>query len=315
MHLMRCTPHRMHACTLAAGRRRATEEASRREVGPRRVESSRAASAHAPPIRAVCTLLARAARRARALANMSEPSIFSLYVIHWRGEWKSELFFSRMSLRVPTEPVHRPRAPLPPCPHRACKPNLLPLLPLPSKNLSPPPPSLPSFFPAAENFPTRHRRLDSDEAREEGEEARVIPNTESDGGAIDKSSEISFLGRARTSCLGLRALPAVNSRETAPRERSLADACVSGYVAPRRAVFTACPILELGGAKEGTGQGEGGGRAALFSSFPSPPVSLSRRLAPLPTDAVGGRPSPPLGCTTLHDFFTTDESYSRDILF
>ena len=43
MHLMRCTPHRMHACTLAAGRRRATEEASRREVGPRRVESSRAA--------------------------------------------------------------------------------------------------------------------------------------------------------------------------------------------------------------------------------------------------------------------------------
>lgn len=311
---MRCTPHRMHACTLAAGRRRATEEASRREVGPRRVESSRAASAHAPPIRAVCTLLARAARRARALANMSEPSIFSLYVIHWRGEWKSELFFSRMSLRVPTEPVHRPRAPLPPCPHRACKPNLLPLLPLPSKNLSPPP-SLPSFFPAAENFPTRHRRLDSDEAREEGEEARVIPNTESDGGAIDKSSEISFLGRARTSCLGLRALPAVNSRETAPRERSLADACVSGYVAPRRAVFTACPILELGGAKEGTGQGEGGGRAALFSSFPSPPVSLSRRLAPLPTDAVGGRPSPPLGCTTLHDFFTTDESYSRDILF
>lgn len=246
---------------------------------------------------------------------MSEPSIFSLYVIHWRGEWKSELFFSRMSLRVPTEPVHRPRAPLPPCPHRACKPNLLPLLPLPSENLSPPPPSLPSFFPAAENFPTRHRRLDSDEAREEGEEARVIPNTESDGGAIDKSSEISFLGRARTSCLGLRALPAVNSRETAPRERSLADACVSGYVAPRRAVFTACPILELGGAKEGTGQGEGGGRAALFSSFPSPPVSLSRRLAPLPTDAVGGRPSPPLGCTTLHDFFTTDESYSRDILF
>lgn len=97
------------------------------------------------------------------------------------------------------------------------------------------PPSLPSFFPAAENFPTRHRRLDSDEAREEGEEARLIPNTESDGGAIDKSSEISFLGRARTSCLGLRALPAVNSRETAPRERSLADACVSGYVAPRRA--------------------------------------------------------------------------------
>lgn len=76
MHLMRCTPHRMHACTLAAGRRRATEEASRREVGPRRVESSRVgprnASAHAPPIRTVCTLLARAARRARALANMSE---------------------------------------------------------------------------------------------------------------------------------------------------------------------------------------------------------------------------------------------------
>lgn len=186
----------------------------------------------------------------------------------------------------------------------------LPSLSLPK--ISPPPFSS-LFFP--ENFPTRHRRLDSDEAREEGEEARVIPNTESDGGAIDKSSEISFLGRARTSCLGLRALPAVNSRETAPRERSLADACVSGYVAPRRAVFTACPILELGGAKEGTGQGEGGGRAALFSSFPSPPVSLSRRLAPLPTDAVGGRPSPPLGCTTLHDFFTTDESYSRDILF
>lgn len=282
MHLMRCTPHRMHACTLAAGRRRATEEASRREVGPRRVESSRAASAHAPPIRAVCTLLARAARRARALANMSEPSIFSLYVIHWRGEWKSELFFSRMSLRVPTEPVHRPRAPLPPCPHRACKPNLLPLFPLPSENLSPPPLLFPLFSPRPKTF---HRRLDSDEAREEGEEARVIPNTESDGGAIDKSSEISFLGRARTSCLGLRALPAVNSRETAPRERSLADACVSGYVAPRRAVFTACPILELGGAKEGTGQGEGGGRAGcplLFVSFAArlpvpPPRSASHR--------------------------------------
>ena len=50
-------------------RRRADEKSGRGEssrVGPRN------ASAHAPPIRTVCTLLARAARRARALANMSE---------------------------------------------------------------------------------------------------------------------------------------------------------------------------------------------------------------------------------------------------
>lgn len=158
---MRCTPHRMHACTLAAGRRRATEEASRREVGPRRVESSRAASAHAPPIRAVCTLLARAARRARALANMSEPSIFSLYVIHWRGEWKSELFFATC-----TDRTGRPSALL--CTLRVCIVLASPIfflssLSLPKISL---PPSLPSFFsPRPKNFPTRHRRLDSDETR------------------------------------------------------------------------------------------------------------------------------------------------------
>lgn len=160
-------------------------------------------------------------------------------------------------------------------------------LPSPFRKSLSPPPSLPSFFPAAENFPTRHRRLDSDEAREEGEEARVIPNTESDGGAIDKSSEISFLGRARTSCLGLRALPAVNSRETAPRERSLADACVSGYVAPRRAAprrfhRVPYPRTRRGEGGHGAGGGRGAGCPLLFVSFAArlpvpPPRSASHR--------------------------------------
>lgn len=160
------------------------------------------------------------------------------------------------------------------------------------KSLSPSPLLFPLFSPRPKTF---HRRLDSDEAREEGEEARVIPNTESDGGAIDKSSEISFLGRARTSCLGLRALPAVNSRETAPRERSLADACVSGYVAPRRAAprrFHRVPYPRARRGEGGHGAGGGRGAGGLPSSLrflrrPSPCPAASLRFPP--TRWVGGR--------------------------
>ena len=59
----------MHAPWRRGGR--ATES---REVGPRRVESSRGAQrvCACAPDQTVCTLLARAVRRARALANMSE---------------------------------------------------------------------------------------------------------------------------------------------------------------------------------------------------------------------------------------------------
>lgn len=83
MHLMRCTPHRMHACTLAGRARAAARRAEKRAgagVGaePSRVESSRgransvrACAADNGDGSSVCTLLYS---RARSLAELTRAS-------------------------------------------------------------------------------------------------------------------------------------------------------------------------------------------------------------------------------------------------